>query len=117
MQNLKFKSNDCYPVDLVRDFMSSRLPPFNNGLNEEKTLSISELGNIQSLHAGLSIRLVNAEHVCVVVESQDEDQLDNEDDASESQDSANEKYKLLIVHSLANLRENHMMSKVKLVLV
>lgn len=46
LEKLEFKRNDCYPVELIKDFMYNRLPPFksNSNQSDNSDISLCELG-------------------------------------------------------------------------
>ncbi|CAF0710194.1 unnamed protein product [Brachionus calyciflorus] len=116
LENLKIKENDCYPIELLRDFMSSRLPPF--GISSKEEASLDHLTNIQKLDENLQIRLKYPEHVYYAIKSEkfdndiEEAEEDEEDDEGEDDNKDDENdYKLLIFYSTKNLRKKHMMAK------
>lgn len=117
LENLKINPDDCHPIELIRDFMSSRLPPYKTNKNEDD--SLQHLVNIQKLDENLKIRLRHREHVCIAVQSEnfeeslDEKELedDEEDENLNEKPEENSEYKLLIFYSSKNLRKQHMIAK------
>ncbi|GAB6021278.1 hypothetical protein CHUAL_003897 [Chamberlinius hualienensis] len=99
----KLKCNlDQAPVNMVADFMSSRLPPF--GVNGAKLRDDAPKSKQPIKHS--CVKLKYPHHICVVI--QDISNEDSESEDSNSSVSSTEKM-IFVYYSVMNDRSQHMM--------
>ena len=131
LEKINLDQNSCMPRDLLEDFMSSRLPPYNC----ENSFSISTLGiylffkinlyfsyifnlylNIKGLvqknDKNMKFRLKYPDHVYTILSSSDDDDDESKSEEEEENDDQKKEVYANVYYSIKNIREEHMMTKV-----